>query len=204
MSPAKRETTLSQEEFEELLDWLSPDRALAGEKYEHIRTNLIQIFTNRRCQSPEDLADETIDRVAKKVHGLSGTYVGAPELYFYGVAKRVFLEYLRRPVVTPIPPATDLPSSPTLADLSESDEYEHIHECLETCLAGLDKSNHELLLSYYANYRLSRAKSEKRKNLAVRQNLKAGALRARVHRLRQKLEKCINDCLKRAERPKAE
>ena len=62
-----RESDLSQEAFDRLLAWLNPNRALAGEKYEEIRRRLIKIFTCRGCTCPEVLADETINRVARKV-----------------------------------------------------------------------------------------------------------------------------------------
>ena len=58
---------LTKEEFDELLSWLDTDPDRAGEKYEAIRHRLITIFLNRQCYEAEDLADETINRVAKKV-----------------------------------------------------------------------------------------------------------------------------------------
>lgn len=205
MPPAKRETQLSQEEFEELLAWLDPqDRTRAGERYEHIRTGLIQIFTYRGCQSPEELADVTIDRVAKKVHEISGTYVGDPMHYFHGVARNVYREYLRRPASSSILPSTQLPSIPTLEESPGSDEYESIHECLEACLNELSETNRQLLLLYYQNYRSHRSETDKKKKLENHLNLRAGTLRVRVHRIRQKLRKCIENCQKRGQRVQAE
>ena len=59
--------SLSQEAFDALLDWLDSDREQAGIKYEQIRSRLIKIFTGRGCVDPEDLADETINRVTRKL-----------------------------------------------------------------------------------------------------------------------------------------
>ncbi len=85
----KKEFT--QEAFDQLLAWLNSDREQAGKKYEEIRKRLITIFTCRGCLIPEDLTDETIDRVVMKIPDLAGSYVGDPALYFYGVANMSFM-----------------------------------------------------------------------------------------------------------------
>ena len=100
---AKKQWELTQESFNQLLAWLSPSRDQAGRKYEEIRFRLIKILTCRGCLVPEDLADETINRVAKKVPEIAATYVGDPALYFFGVANNVHLEFLRRKP-DPVPP----------------------------------------------------------------------------------------------------
>ena len=67
MSPAKTLHILKQEEFDRLLCWLDPDPERAGLTYEKIRWRLVAILASRGCTSPEELADETIDRVARRV-----------------------------------------------------------------------------------------------------------------------------------------
>ncbi|HEY0083559.1 MAG TPA: hypothetical protein VGB61_12265, partial [Pyrinomonadaceae bacterium] len=62
-----KQSGLTQEGFERLLTWLSPDREQAGKKYEEIRQSLIKIFVWRGVHEAEDLADETITRVTWKV-----------------------------------------------------------------------------------------------------------------------------------------
>ena len=104
----KKNWVLSQESFDALLDWLDPDREVAGQKYEDIRQRLIRIFASRGCAAAEDLSDETINRVANKVREVRPTYVGNPALYFYAVGNKVHREYLRRkPQPVPPPPPTD-------------------------------------------------------------------------------------------------
>jgi hypothetical protein len=44
----------------------------------------------------EELADEVINRVSKKLPQIVDIYVGDPALYFYGVARKVHREYLRK------------------------------------------------------------------------------------------------------------
>ena len=60
----KKNWVLSQKAFDDLLDWLASNREQAGHKYEAIRRRLITIFTGRGCCDAEDLADETMNRVA--------------------------------------------------------------------------------------------------------------------------------------------
>ena len=92
----KREWSVTQEAFDNLLKWLDPNRDKAAIRYEDLRRRLIKIFTVRGSTVPEDLADETINRVTKRVADLEKSYVGDPAIYFYGVARMVQSEYARR------------------------------------------------------------------------------------------------------------
>lgn len=63
--------TLSQENFERLLRWLCPDPKRAGDEYERIRNDLIKYFSSMLAWTvADDLADQCLDRVAKKVGSL--------------------------------------------------------------------------------------------------------------------------------------
>src|SRR5215510_16166620 len=99
MLPAQRLKDLRQEDFDRLLDWLDTDRERAGLTYEKIRWRLVAILASRGCLTPEDLADETIDRVARRLPEIQATYVGDKAIYFLGVQNNVHHEYLRRPVL---------------------------------------------------------------------------------------------------------
>ena len=90
------EWELTPEAFDRLLLWLNPDRERAGRKYEEIRRKLITILSSRGCTCPEDLTDEAMNRVTRKVPEIIDNYVGDPALYFYGVAHKVHLEWVRR------------------------------------------------------------------------------------------------------------
>ena len=182
----KIDLSLTKEQLHQLLAWLDADPDRAGEKYEVIRRRLINIFLNRQCDEAEDLADETINRVAKKVGVLKDSYVGEPARYFYGVAKKVWLEYNRqcnRPIQSPPPVA------------SRSELEPHL-ECLDECLEKLDPASRELILRYYQAQKQAKISSHKKMGEMLR--LKAGALRQRTHRIRVKLEKCVLECLERA------
>jgi RNA polymerase sigma factor (sigma-70 family) len=179
----KKGWDLSQEAFDQLLSWLNPDREAAGTKYEEIRRRLIKIFTCRGCLTPQDLADDTINRVAKRVSEIAPSYVGDPALYFLGVAHNVCLEYFRKKP-EPEPPPPDDPS----------EQKEEVDECLEQCMQRLTPATRELILEYYREEKHS--KIDHRKEQAQRLGIAMNALRIQAHRIRAKLQECVFDCLK--------
>ena len=177
----KKQWTLNQEAFDSLLAWLGPERERAGEKYEEIRARLIKVFAYRGCHTPEELADETINRVARKIDSVAESYDGDPALYFYGVAQMIHLEYLRR---KPDPP---LPAANPPAD------FEREYQCLDECLDRLTAANRELILQYYTDE--SRTRINNRKLLARELDIGPNALRIRAHRVRDSLESCMEICM---------
>jgi len=177
-----KEWVLTQEAFDRLLSWLDPNRDEAGKKYEAIRSRLVKIFACRGCNEAEELADETINRVTAKVGAIEETYVGDPALYFYGVAHKVHLEYLRK---RPIPQA--------FATVTPSDNTEQEYECLERCIQQLPSNQRKLVLEYYQENK--RAKIDHRKELARKMGIALNALRIRAHRVRLILQQCVQNCL---------
>jgi len=188
---AKREWVLTADALDQLLSWLDADKHIAGEKYEEIRRTLIKIFVCRGCTTAEDLADETINRVIRKVPDIARTYVGNPALYFSGVAKYVLLEHeKKRPDLS-----LSISEPPTRID-DEAEDIEREYECLDQCMAHLTPKNRDLILYYYQEEKL--AKIENRKRLAERLGLKLNALRVRADRIRANLEECVGKCLTHA------
>jgi DNA-directed RNA polymerase specialized sigma24 family protein len=183
MPPEKKKAwTLDQDAFDRMLAWLDSDRNQAGRRYESIRLRLIKIFACRGCKEPEDLADETINRVARKIHEISEDYAGDPAHYFYGVAIKVHLEYVRvKPAATP-PPQVEIDT-----------DLERQHECLDRCLRTLPPQSRDLVLGYYREER--QAKIDHRKELAAQFGIAVNALRIRAHRIRTSLQDCVTKCL---------
>jgi DNA-directed RNA polymerase specialized sigma24 family protein len=179
----RKNWSLTQESFDRLLAWLGPDREEAGRRYEEIRRSLIKIFTCRGCHEPEELADETINRVVQKLPQIESGYAGERPLYFYGVANNVHLEYLRRKRPPPVPPPAPAPS--------EEDEREY--ECLMSCVGGLPPGNRALVLRYYEDEK--GAKIDNRRRLAEQLGIALNALRIRAHRIRVSLQECVEQCL---------
>ena len=189
MSSMRDEYVVKEENFQILLDWLDRDRETAGQKYESIRRALIRIFAARGCHEAETLADRTIDRVAEKAPSVVPGYVGEPALYFYGVAHKMMLEWLRvqERAGRPLRAETVVASSPP--EIKNEAEF----ACLESCLGELPPRSRELILDYYAEDK--RAKIIRRKKLADDLGITTSALQIRVSRIRSRLHGCIAKCL---------
>jgi len=190
----KKEWVLTQDAFDALLDWLDPQREQAGTKYEAIRTRLIRIFICRGCLEAELLADETINRVTSKVEEISRGYVGDPSLYFYAVAQKVHLEYLRKPRTQQSPISLETAGNMlSTAPVTLVEDFEPEYRCLERCLEVLPKENRYLLERYYQQEK--QAKIDQRKLLATELGIAVNALRIRAHRIRLALRQCVRTCL---------
>jgi DNA-directed RNA polymerase specialized sigma24 family protein len=192
----KHEWVVTQEAFDSLLNWLDDDRDQAGSKYEKIRVRLIKILTCRGCCEPDLLADETINRVTLKLGEIAQNYSGDPAHYFYGVAQKVHLEYLRKrpPVQESSLPGRE--ASAHTAWPAESNELEHEYACLENCMDLLAPENRRLVLEYYREEK--RAKIDHRKQLADQLGIAMNALRIRAHRLRNQLQQCVRNCVEQS------
>ena len=182
------EKVITSENFGMLLNWLDPDPESAARKYERIRERLARLFICRGCYEADELTDETINRVTIKMAVIRDGYVGEPASYFFGVADKVYLEWLRkqkkaRPV--------ELNDKVGLAEPEPDSDDEY--ECLEKCLKALPGSLHELIVEYYRGEK--RAKIEYHKILAEKWGLTVNALQTKTCRIRAGLKKCMVDCL---------
>jgi RNA polymerase sigma factor (sigma-70 family) len=185
----------TQEAFDDLLTWLNPDRELAGRKYETIRAGLVRIFVAKGFADAEELADEAIMRVSKRLPEIRTTYVGEPARYFHGVARNLIREAFRRKEV-----ATDFGPIASIQITNRSDEY----ECLMRCLQFLSPEKRELILDYHLYE--GHDKIEVHRNMAEELGISEGALRGRAHRIRSEVEECVLKCVKslRKTKPLAE
>jgi len=189
MSPARQLKTLQKTDFDRLLWWLDPNPEHAGELYEKIRWRLIAILASRGCGVPEELADETIDRVARRVADIEATYAGDKSLYFLGVMNNVHHEYLKRPRLSELAPPPD-----------DSVVKEQTYLCLDKCIEKLTPHAREVIEQYYAADR--RAKINLRKRIATALGISNSNLRLRALRIRAKLQVCIERCLEASQTPR--
>jgi DNA-directed RNA polymerase specialized sigma24 family protein len=134
----------------------------------------------------EDLADETINRVMKKLPEIRDTYVGEPVKYFHGVARFVVREVGRRKEI-----ATDDVPVVSVEPEDHTDQY----DCLVKCLRFLAPEKRELILDYYIYD--GRDKIVQHQRMAGELGISEGALRGRAHHVRGNLEKCIQQCIDR-------
>ena len=185
MSPAKKLNVLQQEDFDRLLNWLDADSERAGSIYEKIRWRLIAILASRGCRFAEELSDETIDRVARRVVDIQDTYVGDKAIYFLGVMNNVHHEYLKRPALSE--------SSIFNDDAGAKEAKEMTYTCLEKCLDRLAPNSRQMIERYYAADK--RARIDLRKRIAREFGISISTLRLRALRIREKLQACIDQCL---------
>jgi len=166
--------------FERLLSRLGPDPEVAGQKYECIRGRLINMFKARRCVFAEDLADVTIERVTRKLSDLNVVFSSDPSFYFYGVAKKIYLEHQRKLMLD----YSRFNDSQHLS--ADKEEWEKILNQLDEALSVIPESDRELVLKYYTSN--GRDKINHRRALAAQFGLGPNALRLRVFRIRRELK----------------
>lgn len=177
----------SPEKLEILLDWLDPNRELASSRYLSIRAALVKIFESRGCDDADLLADRTMDRVMGKIEVVTKTFEGEPPRYFYGVARNVLHEQLRRrPQIVGF--------VDTFADaIDESDSnYETRAECLDKCINELEPHEAGFITSYYT-YDPAK-KVEARLHVAQKNQLTLSTMRMRAYRIRKKIRECLETC----------
>jgi DNA-directed RNA polymerase specialized sigma24 family protein len=178
----KRDWKLTREAFDNLLSWLSPDREEAGQKYEEIRLKLIRLFNCRGCGSPEELADETINRVIKIVQEGTIEYSGNPILLFFGVARNVGYEWVRQKTLRPEN------FFPAPSGISEQELA-----CLERCMKRLPETSREVIVRYYEEQ--GRGKIQNRQEIAAQLGIAVNALRIQACRIRKLLRGCVFTCI---------
>ena len=181
---------LTAEAFAKFLACLDPNAEKAGEKYEAIRQTLVKFFDWRGAHFPEDCADETLNRVTRKID--EGDVVQDVATYCHGVARLVLLEKFKSPDSR----RTDFEELPPLAAADpQEEEPDARQECFNRCLHELPAESQQILLQYYQDEK--RTKINNRLTLAERLGIPLNALRNRVQRLRDKLEHCIEQCQKK-------
>ncbi len=185
---SKTEWQLTAEAFARLLAQFDPEPELAGIKYEALRHKLMKFFDWRGAFFPEECADETFDRIARKIE--QGEEIQEIVSYCHGVARLVLLEELK----SPNHKRTDFESLPPLmvvpAELTGTHER---RDCFEHCLEQLSSDHRQLILQYYQDDR--RDKIDNRLALATTYGIPLNALRSRAQRIRHKLEECVQNCL---------
>lgn len=179
---------LTQESFDRLLSWLHPVPDEAGNIYVKIRSGLIRNFTSHGCSVPDELADITIDRVAKKLPAIIDTYVGERQPYFHRVAFYVLKEHMAKAVEK-----VELPADLPQVEPDDDEEIETYSHCLDRCMAQLPAAKQDLIRKYYRGDKGT--KIRQRKELAASLNLGLAALRVKALRIRLELRRCTNQCL---------
>jgi DNA-directed RNA polymerase specialized sigma24 family protein len=187
--------TVTPEAFDSLLISLDADRESAGRVYENLRRKLLEFFEARGSHTPDEHADETFDRVMRRI--AQGEKVENPTGYCYGVAKFVWMEASRKLAKEPVE-LDENSLIPVNADATSEldrsrDTLERRLDCLENCLERLADETRTFIFDYYREE--DGIKIEQRKILAARLNTTLNAIRLRASRLRRELAKCTEACV---------
>lgn len=188
--PQRSRWTLNKTALDKLLSCFSSDREEAGAQYEVTRRKLIRFFEWRAVELPEDHADETINRVARRIE--EGQKVENVQSYVYGVARMVFKEAVKERERAPLS-LDNVPQGLNVPAPGPVDEPDRRLLCFDRCFESLPADHRQLILDYYQEER--RAKIELRQQMADRLHIQVNALRIRAHRIRMTLETCIMSCL---------
>jgi DNA-directed RNA polymerase specialized sigma24 family protein len=181
---------MTAEGLARLLARLDPDAERAALEYERLRRTLLRFFDWRGVWPPEECADEALDRLARRLE--SDTAVEDVPKYLLGIARMVLLEQRRQPTFDPF---DDAIARRVPAATVYDEEHERTRECLDRCLAELPPDSRSLLLLYYEGERGAKIANHRR--LAATLGLSDTALRSRVQRLRNRIERCMAQCARR-------
>lgn len=188
--PSRKENReLTREAFDLLLARFDPDRNTAGEKYEAVRRKLVKFLGWWGSDFPEDHADETINRVTKKI--VAKVEIVDINKYFVGVARLVYAEHIKERV-------RNRDALAALAQHPAPDDPAHreaLFECYERCLQTLPEANRDLVVKYYQA--TGDSKADARQKLAQRMGIQLNLLRIRAFRIRNGLKDCVRECLRR-------
>jgi DNA-directed RNA polymerase specialized sigma24 family protein len=174
---------MSEEGFSRLLVRLNADPALAGEQYENLRARLIYYFERNNCRNPAELADETINRVARKLE--EGAEIKDVFNFSSGVARYVLFEHWKDPFRKWVELNEQLPSP----EVVEREFDARRLECKKKCLQNLAPKEQELMIKNCTT------KKNGREDLAKTMDLTINAFRVRIFRIRGKLQKCYKNCI---------
>lgn len=190
--------TPTENSFQQFLHWLEEGVDSNGEKYLEMRRRLIAYFDRKNCLNTDELADETLTRVAQKLQEKGEITDLSPAHYCYVTAKFVFLEYIRHSKRNKVSldevSAYGLPELETANSFAnrDSEHQEQLLNCLDRCLKNLPSGDNELILAYYQGEQ--QEKIQHRRQLSEKLGLSANALSIRACRIRSKVEACVKEC----------
>lgn len=175
--------SLTREAFDGLLQQLGSEPEAAAREYEALRARLIAFFDWRGAEAPEALADEALDRLARKL----GQHEAIENVraYLFGVARNVWLEAEKHRARARL--AFEAGPRPAWREDDGAGEARIAH--LERCLRELPDEARDLIVRYYRG--AGKAHLVERKLLAERLGITYATLKTRAHRIRARLEHCL-------------
>lgn len=196
----RQEPRFTKFAFDQLLEWLDDGIESHGNTYLEIHRRLVSYFDRRNRPSPHELADETLNRIARTLAKDGVIETRPPARYCYVVARFVLLEDIRRDQrMVRLDERSrggawgtldEVPTEPREALAAQEQRL----ECLEGCLQKLTAAQREVIVEYYRGGRGQQI--ERRRDMAKRLGITMNALGIRVCRIRSALESCVEACRK--------
>jgi RNA polymerase sigma-70 factor, ECF subfamily len=192
----REESELSQFAFDRLLAWLDEGTESHGARYLEMRRRLVSYFDRRNRPAADELADETLTRVARTLEQTGVIATKPPARYCYIIARFVLLEDLRRDRRhVGLDEARARVDVRAAADTGEERRLRDERlDCLDHCLEQLKPEQRSLIVDYYRDSR--RQKIDRRRELATRLGISMNALGIRACRIRDALLTCLEQCRK--------
>lgn len=190
-SESRQPWRLDKQGFDALLDALaavSKNRDDASRRYSALRGRLSRFFEWNGADQPDELADQTLDRLARRIStqdGSLGEVILDPEKYAVGIARLVLRETWRR----------QQRAERVLAVVSmnleaqgqrDSARIEALAALLDECLMALPPESRSMIERYYCAEGDNQI--EARQRLAAELGISNNALRNRAMRIRAELE----------------
>jgi DNA-directed RNA polymerase specialized sigma24 family protein len=172
-----------------LLERLAAEPALRESKLVQLRRALLILLRHRGYSEAEDIVQDTLDAVAADLE--HNKEIRSIEAYVRKVALNVAFGRSRKATRERALHVSDLPMYAPV-----DDEHTAL-ECLEKCLAELDRDDRDLVLAYH-DVASGRHIATERRQIAARHGLSMNALYIRISKLCDRLDDCTQRCLKRA------
>jgi DNA-directed RNA polymerase specialized sigma24 family protein len=173
---------LTPEAFDKLLASLDSDRDEAGRKYVDLLRKLARFLGYWGCSAPQDQADDALSRTAARI--VAGEQIENLQRYTLGVAHLVYKESVRHEI------SRRNAMKPAEENTDQAAE-ERRARCYARCFHGLPSEEQELITRYYSGH-----KAPDREALAKHRGISLNSLRVSAFRIRQKLARCLEECLK--------
>ncbi len=190
-------SALTTNSFEKLLIRLDADPNQAAEKYLLLQQKLVKCLTWKGCSETDadSLADTALDRVALKLE--KGEEILNLKAYACEVLRFVWLEYNRKHKEEAVGD-DNMPEGFTSPEIEQFEDPDDRMRCLRKCLAEVvpNENDRSLIIGYY-DLDVGDKIKDIRKSLAEKLGLTKINLKVKASRLRDRLEKCINECVAR-------
>ena len=190
----KKSWTLTEAALQRFLNWLDQGTDSDGERFLEMRRRLVAYFDRKNCLNSDELADECLNRIARRLQEEGTIQSETPAKYCYVVARFVFHEQLRE-VKRQHLMAAEIERRTTIdhQQAEAAELRERRLDCLERCTGKLDPGSRDLIMRYYIGR--ERVKIENRRSLAASLGITMNALSIRACRIREKVEVCVKQCV---------